>query len=115
DEPTSSLTSHEAEQLFNVVKDLRSRGISIVYISHRLGGGKGVARPVDVVFVLRDGKNAGELPREQVDHERMVRMMVGRELSQFYQRKPHAPGGPALEVTDLRTPAHPRQQVRFTL
>src|SRR5207253_1044177 len=69
DEPTSSLTGHEAEQLFDVVRDLRSRGISVLYISHRLGEVKELA---DRVVVLRDGKNAGELSREQVSHERMV-------------------------------------------
>jgi ribose transport system ATP-binding protein len=112
DEPTSSLTSHEAEQLFRVVKDLRSRGIGIVYISHRLGEVKELA---DRVVVLRDGKNAGELPRERVEHGAMVRMMVGRDLAQFYQRRTHAPGGPALEVSGLRTPAHPRHELSFML
>src|SRR5687767_6489511 len=73
DEPTSSLTTHEAEQLFQVVKDLRSRGISIVYITHRLAEVKELA---DRVVVLRDGRNAGTLARDEVSHERMVRMMV---------------------------------------
>ena len=112
DEPTSSLTTHEAEQLFRVVKDLRGRGISIVYISHRLAEVRELA---DRVFVLRDGRNAGELKRGEIDHARMVRMMVGRELSQFYPHQPHAPGAPALEVTGLRTPAHPRHEVSFTV
>ena len=110
DEPTSSLTSHEAENLFRVVKDLRSKGISIVYISHRLGEVKELA---DRVTVLRDGKNAGELSREEIDHERMVKMMVGRDIARFYDRKCHAPGAPALEVIGLRTPAHPRHELSF--
>ncbi len=55
DEPTSSLSTHEAEQLFQLVKDLRSRGISVIYISHRLGEVKELA---DRVVVLRDGANA---------------------------------------------------------
>ena len=112
DEPTSSLTAHEAEQLFAVVRDLRSRGISVVYISHRLGEVKELA---DRVVVLRDGKNAGELSREQVSHERMVKLMVGRDLSQFYQRTAHAPGKPVLEVERLRTPAHPRHELGFVV
>jgi ribose transport system ATP-binding protein len=112
DEPTSSLTQHETEQLFAVVRDLRSKGISIVYISHRLGEVKALA---DRVVVLRDGRNAGELAREQVSHERMVRMMVGRDLSQFYTRSAHPPGPTVLEVQDLRTPAHPRHPLSFSL
>ena len=69
DEPTSSLSQHETEQLYRVVKELRSRGVSIVYISHRLGEVKELA---DRVLVLRDGENAGELARDQISHEAMV-------------------------------------------
>ena len=112
DEPTSSLTAHEAEQLFRVVRDLRSRGISVVYISHRLGEVKELA---DRVVVLRDGQNAGELPRGQIVHDKMVRMMVGRDVSQFYPHRPHEPGAVALEVEALRTPAHPRHEVSFSV
>ena len=112
DEPTSSLTQHETEQLFAVVRDLKSKGISIVYISHRLGEVKELA---DRVVVLRDGRNAGELTRDQVSHERMVKMMVGRDLSQFYTRSAHAPGEGVLEVDGLRTPAHPRHPLSFNL
>ena len=112
DEPTSSLTHHETEQLFKVVKDLRARGISIVYISHRLGEVKELA---DRVVVLRDGQNAGEIPREDIAHERMVKMMVGRDIARFYVRKPHTTGSTALEVTGLVTPTHPKQQLSFTI
>jgi ribose transport system ATP-binding protein len=69
----------------------------------------------DRVVVLRDGKNAGELSREQVSHDRMVKLMVGRDLSQFYQRTVHTPGAPVLEVERLRTPAHPRHELTFTV
>src|SRR5688572_8511454 len=112
DEPTSSLTQHESEQLFKVVRDLRTRGISIVYISHRLGEVKELA---DRVVVLRDGKNAGEIAREDIEHERMVKMMVGREIAKFYVRTPHTPGAMALEVVGLRTPAHPRKELSFAI
>ena len=112
DEPTSSLTQHETEQLFKVVKDLRAKGISIVYISHRLGEVKELA---DRVVVLRDGRNAGEIAREEIEHERMVKMMVGRDIAKFYDRTPHAPGAPALEVSGLRTPAHPRHELSFSI
>ncbi|MSU62759.1 MAG: sugar ABC transporter ATP-binding protein [Pedosphaera sp.] len=112
DEPSSSLTQHETEQLYRVIKDLRSRGVSIIYISHRLGEVKELA---DRVVVLRDGKNAGELARDGIDHERMVRLMVGRDLSQFYQRRPHEVGAPLLEVENLRTPAHPAHSLNFNV
>ena len=110
DEPTSSLTQHETEQLFKVVKDLRSRGISVIYISHRLGEVKELA---DRVVVLRDGRNAGELKREDVSHDRMVKLMVGRDVSQFYPHTPHAPGEVVLGVDRLRTAAHPRHELSF--
>jgi ribose transport system ATP-binding protein len=112
DEPTSSLTQHETEHLFRVVKDLRSRGISVVYISHRLGEVKELA---DRVVVLRDGRNAGELRREEITHDRMVKLMVGRDLSQFYQRQSHPVGEAVLEVEGLKTPAHPRHSTSFTV
>jgi ribose transport system ATP-binding protein len=112
DEPTSSLSQHETEQLFRVVRDLRSKGISIVYISHRLGEVKELA---DRVLVLRDGRVAGELSREQIEHDRMVKLMVGREISGLYNRKPNPPAAPVLEVVNLRTPAHPRHEISFSL
>lgn len=112
DEPTSSLSQHETEALYRVVKDLRSKGVSIVYISHRLGEVKELA---DRVVVLRDGENAGELARDEISHDRMVRMMVGRDLSQFYARTPHQPGNVVLEARGLATPAHPYKPLSFVL
>jgi ribose transport system ATP-binding protein len=112
DEPTSSLSAREAENLFRVIRDLRSRGVSIVYISHRLGEVKTLA---DRVTVLRDGENAGDLARDQISHAAMVKLMVGRDLSQFYPHEPHQPGDIALEVLGVRTPAHPAHEVSFNI
>jgi len=112
DEPTSSLSQRETERLFQVVKALRARGVGVVYISHRLGEVKELA---DRVVVLRDGRNAGELPRLQIDHEHMVRLMVGRDLSQFYPRNTHPPGKVLLEVKNLRTTTYPAQSVTFSV
>jgi ribose transport system ATP-binding protein len=112
DEPTSSLSTHETEQLFKVVKDLRARGVSVLYISHRLGEVKELA---DRVVVLRDGQNAGELSRAAISHDRMVRMMVGRELSQFYPHTPRTPGDVVLDVRGLRTPSFPAHEITFSL
>jgi ribose transport system ATP-binding protein len=112
DEPTSSLSQHETENLFRVVKDLRRRGVSVIYISHRLGEVKQLA---DRVTVLRDGQNAGDLDRDRIDHDTMVRMMVGRDISQFYARKQHPVGDVLLEVRDLVTPAWPRHPISFSV
>lgn len=112
DEPTSSLSHQETESLFRVIGDLRSRGVSVIYISHRLGEVKKLA---DRVTVLRDGENAGEIAREEIRHDRMVRLMVGRDLSQFYPHEPHAAGETALELRDLRTPVHPEHSLSFSV
>jgi ribose transport system ATP-binding protein len=112
DEPTSSLSGREAESLFKVIHDLRRRGVSIAYISHRLGEVKELA---DRVTVLRDGENAGDLAREEISHAKMVKLMVGRDLSQFYPHEPRTPGKIALEVRGVRTTAHPRHEVGFSV
>ncbi len=83
DEPTSSLTETETERLFNVLHDLKREGICVLYISHRL---KEVETIADRVVVLRDGRNAGELQKSEIKHHAIVRLMVGRELKQFYPR-----------------------------
>jgi ribose transport system ATP-binding protein len=111
DEPTSSLSAHEAETLFGVVNDLRRRGVSVIWISHRLGEVKELA---DRVVVLRDGKNAGEIPdRSGIEHDRMIRMMVGRDIDRLARRPSHRPGDIALAIDRLRTSAHPRHAISF--
>ncbi len=110
DEPTSSLSLSESERLFEVIRDLRKKGVSVIYISHRLGEVKELA---DRVVVFRDGENAGTLERNEVDHDAMVRMMVGRDISQFYQRTEHELGEVALSVRGLRTVEHPSNELGF--
>ena len=108
DEPTSSLTASETDRLFQVLRQLRQEGLSMVYISHRM---KEVEALADRVTVLRDGKNAGELSREEISHDAIVRLMVGRDLTQFYERHPVAVSAkqtPVLEVRDLRWLPHQR-------
>ncbi len=112
DEPTSSLSLHESEALFAVIRELKAQGVSIIYISHRLGEVKELA---DRVVVLRDGENAGDLDRDSISHDQMVQMMVGRSVSQFFPHTSHEPGEVVLEVKDLRTPAHPMHQINFAL
>jgi ribose transport system ATP-binding protein len=110
DEPTSSLTQHETQGLFRVIRDLRQRGVTIIYVSHRLAE---VQQLADRVIVLRDGKNAGDLAGAAISHDRMVSLMVGREVSLFGGRRPRTPGKTLLEVKNLTTPAHPRNRLSF--
>ena len=112
DEPTSSLSSEESQALFSVIRDLRQRGVSIIYISHRLGEVREVS---DRVTVLRDGENAGDLAKDQITHDAMVNLMVGRDVSQFYSRGSHEPGPVRLEVLNLQTSAYPRHKLNLSV
>ena len=112
DEPTSSLSSKETEALFRVVEQLRDSGVSVIYISHRL---REVKRLANRVTVFRDGENAGDLEKDQIDHDAMVSLMVGRDISQFYARKQNALGDVALEVMDIVTPANPAHKINFAV
>lgn len=110
DEPTSSLSQHETDRLFDVIRSLKERGVSVIYISHRLGEVRAVA---DRVVVLRDGKNAGELERHEIDENRMVSLMVGRDVTGWYHREPLPTAETILDVRDFATQAHRRQRLNF--
>ena len=112
DEPTSSLSQGETERLFKVVRELRNDGVAIIYISHRLGE---VEELADRVVVLRDGENAGELSRDKINHNAMVSLMVGRDLSQFYSHKPQEPGEVMLSARKVRTTLYPDEEISFDL
>ncbi|MBB4121081.1 sugar ABC transporter ATP-binding protein [Martelella radicis] len=84
DEPTTSLSSRETERLFEVIAALKADGIAIIYISHRM---EEVYRLADRCSVLRDGKYIGTLDRDELSAERLISMMVGRELSTFYKKE----------------------------
>jgi ribose transport system ATP-binding protein len=112
DEPTSSLTLTETARLLEVVRELKEQNVAIIYISHRLGEIEQIA---DRVVVLRDGANAGQLSREEITHDRMVQMMVGRDIEQFYQ-KPQAKRVPGyVEIEGLRTNRYPNREVSFSI
>ncbi len=88
DEPTAALTSHEVERLFEIIRELKSDGIGIIYISHRLDEIFGLC---DRVTFLRDGKNVGERSIQNLTRDEMISLMVGRELSnEFPARKNYA-------------------------
>ena len=110
DEPTSSLTLTETERLLEVCKDLRASGVSIVYISHRLGEIKEIA---DRVAVLRDGKNAGVLAREEINHDNIVKLMVGRDINRFFKPPVNAEKTDFAEIENLRTSRYPEKAVSF--
>src|SRR5262249_19979399 len=110
DEPTSSLTLTETSRLLEVAKELRTQGVSIIYISHRLAE---ISEVADRVVVLRDGRNAGTLSREEATHDQIVRLMVGRELSRFYAHSSAAGKPGYLSVRNLRTARYPEQAVSF--
>jgi ribose transport system ATP-binding protein len=114
DEPTSSLTQSETDRLYEVIDDLRAGGVSIIYISHRLAE---VKRCADRVTVLRDGRNAGELAKVEINHDAIVRLMVGRDLKGFYPRtnRPVREGPPALEVNGVKFDGGPATPVSFAL
>ena len=101
DEPTTALSSRETERLFALVRQLRSEGIALVYISHRMAE---VYELSDRVSVLRDGTYVGTLTRDELSADSLVKMMVGRDLSSFYKKEhdPHGSRGPViLEVKGL--------------
>jgi len=97
DEPTSSLSSKEVEALFDAMRRLKKRGVSVVFISHRL---EEVLRVVDRVIVMRDGHRVGTLPIAEATEEKLIRLMVGREVGLFPKERAEI-GQPVLEVRGI--------------
>lgn len=100
DEPTAALTTDETEVLFGIIRKLTARGISVIFISHRLTDIFAIG---DRVLVLRDGEVTGNRPVEGLTSDDIIRMMVGRELSQQFGAKHNVPGKVVLSVTHLST------------
>jgi ribose transport system ATP-binding protein len=98
DEPTSSLSAKEVGELFRVVRQLKSEGTSVIFVSHRL---EELAEIVDQVSVLRDGETVHEGPMPRQGFEELIRAMVGRELTDFYPARHARPGETALQVEHL--------------
>ena len=112
DEPTSSLTQGETERLLCTVEELRTSGVSIVYLSHRLAE---IERIADRAVALRDGRNAGELARGQTTHANMVSLMVGRQLEDLYVQGAAARNEGYFEVRGLRTRYRPQRRISFSV
>ena len=99
DEPTASLTPLETRQLFAIIDGLRSRGLGIIYISHRL---EEIFRITDRIVVLRDGTKVGERKVNAVDRPGLIAMMVGRPLTEEFPKRERRIGEPRLVVSGLR-------------
>lgn len=98
DEPTAPLGSEDIEKLFQVIKDLKNRGLGIVYISHRLAE---IPEIADRVTVLRDGRKVGTKPIDECPIPEMSRMMLGHVLSEVFPQKTNQPGKCILKVSGL--------------
>ncbi|MGY3551677.1 ribose transport system ATP-binding protein [Bradyrhizobium sp. USDA 4472] len=112
DEPTSSLTISETERLLEVIADLKAHGISVIYISHRLGE---IMTCADRVVVLRDGRTVGELARNELSHAAMIRLMIGRDLKSLYTPPKRAPEAGGCDIANLVTAAFPDRQISLSV
>ena len=98
DEPTSSLTAAEVEALFTIVDELRAKGVSIVYISHKMDE---ILRISDEVTIMRDGQYIGTWEAKELTTDMIITKMVGRELSNLYPPRENIPGEVVFEVKDF--------------
>ncbi|HZZ43514.1 MAG TPA: sugar ABC transporter ATP-binding protein [Tepidisphaeraceae bacterium] len=102
DEPTSSLSEHDALRLFTLIESLKQRGVTIIYVSHRMPE---VFRLADRISVLRDGQYVGTLPRADATHDSIVRLMIGRPVEPYFPKHlNNLPGQIALSVRNLSSP-----------
>lgn len=111
DEPTAALASHEVNQLFGLIRGLAGRGVTVIYITHRL---QELCEIADCVSVLRDGRLAGSLPIAETSPKAIVQLMFGRSLPQPRIVETREPAAPALDVRHLRV-ADKLDDVSFSL
>ena len=112
DEPTSSLTLTETDRLMRVIAGLKADGVSVIFISHRLNE---VQICADRCVVLRDGRVVGELAKSELTHERMTRLMIGRDLKSLYVPPAAPPGDSALDIVEARTATYPAHSVSLSV
>jgi len=98
DEPTSSLSEKEVQILFDTVRKLKSQGVSIIYISHKM---EEIFELTDRIIVMRDGNYVGTKITRETNREELIPMMVGRELKNYYVRTYNKIGEPVLKVKDI--------------
>ena len=103
DEPTSSLSHHEAEALYRLIARLQERGVTCIYVSHRMDE---IFQLCDTVTVLRDGRHVATRPVRELDRDTLVQMMIGRPVADYFpQHVGGEPGAEVLRVEDLSSPA----------
>ncbi|MBW4510675.1 MAG: sugar ABC transporter ATP-binding protein [Scytonematopsis contorta HA4267-MV1] len=113
DEPTAALSDRETERLFEVIRKLRNDGIAIIYISHRM---EEIYALADRISVLRDGQYVGSLTRDEISAQRLVQMMVGRSIQDFYEhQRQKNPGAVVLEVRNITDTRKKVKSVSFQL
>ncbi|TPW28670.1 sugar ABC transporter ATP-binding protein [Pararhizobium mangrovi] len=113
DEPTSSLPLAETDRLLEVIAGLKAAGIAVIFISHRLHE---IERAADRVVALRDGELAGTLERDEISHDRMVKLMIGRDIKAWNSGDPQAaPGDVVLSAKSVQTEAYPLRPVSLDL
>ncbi len=113
DEPTSSLSDNEVEALFRIMNDLRDKGVTMVYISHKMDEIKRIA---DDITIMRDGTYVGTWRAEDMTTDDIIAKMVGRELTNVYPPRENEPGDVIMEVKDLCSiHAKSFQHINFTL
>ena len=103
DEPTTSLSNADVAQLFTVVRGLKDRGVSIIFVTHKLSE---ILELTDRVTILRDGRNISTLERAEYDTNRIIHDMIGRDITQMYPKRVSQLGDEVLRVERL-TVAHP--------
>jgi len=112
DEPTSSLSETETQQVFRIVRDLKARGMGIIYITHRMDELRAIG---DRVTVLRDGATVHTGNLADIATDRLIQHMVGREVAAIYEREHLPPGAPLLEARDVSVQASKLQNISLTL
>ena len=111
DEPTSSLTENEVEHLFKIINMLRSRGCGIIYISHKM---EEILRISDDITIMRDGQWIATKPAKELTMDEIIRLMVGRELTNRYPHKDNVVGEELLRVEGLSGMYSHLRDVSFT-
>ncbi|MBR2473484.1 MAG: ATP-binding cassette domain-containing protein [Clostridia bacterium] len=112
DEPTSSLSDSEVEQLFEIIQKLKANGCGIIYISHKM---EEILRISDDVTVMRDGKHIATKPASELDMNTIIKLMVGRELSNRFPEKTNKVGETVLEVVGLSAAHNHVSDVSFNV
>ena len=98
DEPTSSLSDREVEHLFKIINDLRSQGVAIIYISHRMNE---IFQIADEISVMRDGTMVGTYPAKELDEDKLINLMIGRVTTQRFPTVEAVPGEVCMKVEHL--------------